>query len=272
MEHEPPTKAQALAMSAAAPTQSLAQALQVLQSVGLQTPLPPQLAVHFGLAQVKQEMSTPEDEFALERRLDTPTQPPRRSPSRLKPNCQWRLRMPVACPPTLIMTNRKSTHEVAYSPAKKFSTLEPTYVFEFLDRFYLGGLGANVSEKEELAMIQEFLVGWIFGVNCQRPQRRPPTVQTLKSTGPELKILWVLTRVRVAKGATIRPGEEAWDEWPDEDDLLAANLREFEDLHLPSKENVKKEYVSSVTELNLDHFPEELREHLKEALRTHESM
>eukprot|EP00171_Calliarthron_tuberculosum_P008881 IDg8881t1 len=40
-----------------------------------------------------------------------------------------------------------------------FSDLEMTLFYELLDGFYLGCLGANASEKESFAMIQEFLAG-----------------------------------------------------------------------------------------------------------------
>eukprot|EP00171_Calliarthron_tuberculosum_P004432 IDg4432t1 len=463
MELEPLTMAQVPAMSAAALTQSLAQAMQVLQSAGLQTPEPLQLSKQSGLTRVKQEMSTPEQ----------------------------------------LLPGRK-----IHMSGCQFCALEPTLVYEFFDRFYLGFLRANVGEKEAFAMIQEFLIckeralyqsvvlsnrtntgmvgyctaiNWLlrtfatdenfnkagstrlskhnlsaradghaepecdpsslrsvgkrlrarvplnkidplyncpvnaskreayrkfpsfslfpfmsllsttsllFRVNCllldtgagrnfirlssvstewlgnlqqdpvpdirdankrpiqvvgaitlclqlgtrdgssepivRRPLRHPPTVQTPKSTEPELRIPQVSTRVRVAKGTTVRPGEQTWaflstssnfsrrefylnrnipisvltptaspllyrnlavgdllqtneyanrqDEWPDEDDLLAADFPKFKDLRPPPKEKVKKEDVSSVEELNLDHIPEEFRESLKGVLRPHESM
>eukprot|EP00171_Calliarthron_tuberculosum_P022617 IDg22617t1 len=41
----------------------------------------------------------------------------------------------------------------------QLGALKPTPIFEFLDWFYLGCRGANLSEQEAFAMIKDFLLG-----------------------------------------------------------------------------------------------------------------
>eukprot|EP00171_Calliarthron_tuberculosum_P018959 IDg18959t1 len=80
----------------------------------------PQLPEKSELIWGKQEMRTPEDNLALgmNGRIPNAASPDVASFGK-KQNSQWRPYGPMACPPTTMTTNRKSTPEAVSSPAQK---------------------------------------------------------------------------------------------------------------------------------------------------------